>query len=110
VENLVTPIEVLSLIKKSIVAFPNIALALRIILTIPVISACAERSFSKFKLIKSYLRNTMSQECLSGLTILAIEKGEFENLNYEHIIENFTAKKKVEKLNLSSNIKHVHHI
>jgi len=31
-------------------------------LTIPVLVASAERSFSKLKLIKSYLRSTMSQQ------------------------------------------------
>ncbi|KAM3704566.1 hypothetical protein ACJW31_03G015100 [Castanea mollissima] len=46
----------------------------RILLTISVTVASAERSFSKLKLIKSYLRSTMSQERLSGLAILSIEK------------------------------------
>ena len=44
------------------------------LLTIPVTVASAERSFSKLKLIKSYLRSTMSQDRLSGLAILPIEK------------------------------------
>ena len=45
-----------------------------ILLTIPVTVATAERSFSKLKLIKSYIRSTMSQERLNGLAILSIEK------------------------------------
>ena len=54
--------------------FPNVYIAYRILLTIPVIVASAKRSFSKLKLIKSYLRFTMSQERLSRLIILSIEK------------------------------------
>ena len=50
-------------------SFPNTCIAYRILLTIPVTVVSAERSFSKLKLIKSYLRSTMSQERLSGLAI-----------------------------------------
>ncbi|XP_050919588.1 uncharacterized protein LOC127137146 [Lathyrus oleraceus] len=45
----------------------------RILLTIPVTVASAERSFSKLKLLKTYLRSTMSQERLNGLALIAIE-------------------------------------
>jgi hypothetical protein len=37
-------------------SFPNTAIAYRILLTVPVTVASAERSFSKLKLIKNYLR------------------------------------------------------
>jgi hypothetical protein len=37
--------------------FPNFFIALRILLTLPVSVASAERSFSKLKLIKTYLRS-----------------------------------------------------
>ena len=43
-------------------------------LTICVSVASCERSFSKLKLIKSYLRSTMAQARLSSLAILSIEK------------------------------------
>jgi len=43
-------------------------------LTIPVFVVSAERSFSKLKLTKSYLRSTMSQQRLNRLVLLFIEK------------------------------------
>ena len=46
----------------------------RILLTIYVTIAFAERLFLKLKLIKSYLRSTMSKGRLTGLTILSIDK------------------------------------
>ncbi|KAA3480784.1 zinc finger MYM-type protein 1-like [Gossypium australe] len=42
-------------------------------LTVLMTVASAERSISKLKLIKTYLRSSMSQERLNGLTILSIE-------------------------------------
>ena len=53
-------IEVLDYMKMMDFCFPNVWIAYRILLTIPVIVASAERSFSKLKLIKSYIRSTMS--------------------------------------------------
>lgn len=47
--------------------FPNITIALRILLTLPVSVASGERSFSKLKIIKNYLRSTMLQHRLSNL-------------------------------------------
>jgi hAT family C-terminal dimerisation region len=46
---------------------------LLLLLTLPVTSATCERSFSKLKLIKNYLRSTMSAERLSDLAMLSIE-------------------------------------
>ena len=53
--------------------FPCVLVAYRILLTVPVTVASAKRSFSKLKLLKSYLRSTMTQERLNGLSILSIE-------------------------------------
>jgi hypothetical protein len=74
-------------------SFSNECNAYRILLTIPATVASAERSFSKLKLIKSYLRSTMSQERLNGLAILSIEKKMLENLEYKNLISNFASQK-----------------
>ncbi|KAJ8364351.1 hypothetical protein SKAU_G00131820 [Synaphobranchus kaupii] len=55
-------------------AFPNISILYRIYATLPVTSANAERSFSRLKLIKNYLRACMKEGRLSNLTLLSIEK------------------------------------
>jgi hypothetical protein len=88
-----TPLQVLRTLKKCNEAFPNLSVAIRIMLTIPITSAGAERSFSKLKLIKNYLRSSILQDHLSGLATLAIEKELAENLSYENIIEQFATKK-----------------
>ena len=61
-------------------------------------SSSAKRSFSKLKLIKSYLRSTMSQEKLSGLVILSIENEMLKELEYKNLISQF-AYQKVRKIN-----------
>jgi hypothetical protein len=67
------PIDILNYIKR-LYSFSNVCIAYRNLLTIPIIVASTEISFSKLKLIKSYLRSTMLQEILNGLAILLIEK------------------------------------
>ena len=61
-------------------------------LTIPVIVASVERSFIKLKLLKSYLRSTMTQERLNDLAMIALESDMLEKIDYERIIEDFISK------------------
>ena len=70
--------------------FLNTCIAYQILLTILVTVASTERSFSKLKIIKSYLRSTMSQERLSELAILSIENEILEELEYKNLISQFT--------------------
>nr|XP_051205081.1 uncharacterized protein LOC127318638 [Lolium perenne] len=76
---------------RSINCFPNIAVAYRILFTIPVTVASAERSFSKLKLLKNYLRSAMSQERLNGLATICIEKGLLDQINVDNIINDFAS-------------------
>ncbi|KYN41575.1 hypothetical protein ALC56_04040, partial [Trachymyrmex septentrionalis] len=41
--------------------------------TLPISVAHLEKSFSRLKLIKTYLRSSISQERLIGLALIAIE-------------------------------------
>jgi hypothetical protein len=54
-------------------SFPAASAAYRLLLTIGFSVASCERSFSKLKLIKTYLRSTMAQERLTNLALLSIE-------------------------------------
>lgn len=54
--------------------FPVIDTLLKILATLPVSTASAERSFSTLKRLKTYLRNTTGQERLTGLAVLNIYK------------------------------------
>ncbi|XP_076038009.1 zinc finger MYM-type protein 1-like [Oratosquilla oratoria] len=72
---------------------PNVVIALRILLTLPVSVASGERSFSKLKLINTYLRSTMLQQRLVGLATISIENEEASNLNLAELVGKFASLK-----------------
>ena len=63
--------------------FPNLSVSLRMFLTAPATVASAERSFSKLKLIKNYLRSTMGQDCLNNLARLSIESDIAKQIDFD---------------------------
>jgi len=58
-------------------------------MTISVTSASAERSFSKLKLIKNYLRNTISQDRLNNIAVSNIERLNTSRIDVDYIIDHF---------------------
>lgn len=62
---------------------PQVTKLCTLILTIPATSASAERSFSALKRIKTYLRNNQTQNRLSNLSLLSIEKDVLMNTKCE---------------------------
>ena len=73
--------------------FPNVFISLRIFMTLPISAADAERSFSNQKRTKNYLRSTMGQQRVNGLTMSSINSDIASTLNYQNVIENFFALK-----------------
>ena len=53
---------------------PTLSKAIRMYAVIPATSCSAERSFSSLRRLKTYLRNVMSQDRLSSLAVLHIER------------------------------------
>lgn len=70
-------------------AFPNMDILLRMYLCMFVTNVLDERSFSKLKLIKNVLRNTISNDRLTDLSILGIEYEMLDELNFNEIIDKF---------------------
>jgi len=60
-------------------------------LSILAYSCGCERSFSSLRRLKTYLRNTMGQERLSGIALFNIEKN--VEINMEQILTDFIAQK-----------------
>ncbi|KAJ4432967.1 hypothetical protein ANN_15224 [Periplaneta americana] len=59
---------------------PEVLKLATLIVTIPATSASVERTFSALKRIKSYCRSTHTQERLSGLALMSIEKSFLQKL------------------------------
>lgn len=62
-------------------------------ITVPVTIIEAKRTFSRLKLMKSYLRSSMSQNRLKGLVLLSVESDLTNSLDYGKIIETFLYQK-----------------
>lgn len=93
-----TPIKCLDLIVSTRGSLPNISIALRILLTLPITTANAVRSFSKLKIIKNYLRTTVLQDRLSDFEIISIEVDLCDYMQTITISLKILQKEKPEKL------------
>lgn len=65
---------------------------IRLVLTLPVSTASAERSFSAMKLIKTALRNKM-EEFLADSMMIHIERELVEDIETDSIIDEFYSTK-----------------
>jgi len=81
-----TPLQALDIVPPRLV---NIVTLLRIFCTLPVSTCTAERAFSAMKLLKSYLRNTMTDERLTGLALMYIHPD--VDIDVGNVIQRFMA-------------------
>ena len=87
-----TILDILNELKPMKQAFPSTVALIKGAATFPVSSVVCERSFSKMKLIKNYARNSMGNERLSDLSVLAVER-EFD-IDFEKVIDEFAIQHK----------------
>ncbi|XP_025407188.1 52 kDa repressor of the inhibitor of the protein kinase-like, partial [Sipha flava] len=67
-----TGLDVLQLCSSSI--YTNLNKLLKILIVLPVSTSTPERTFSTLKRVKTYTRNSMLEDRLNGLTLLAVHK------------------------------------
>ena len=70
--------------------YPNVSIAYRLLLTVPVTVASVERSFSKLKLLKNYLRSIMSQQKTEWFDTCCIE---LDSIDLDTVTDVFASKK-----------------
>ncbi|CAH2249127.1 zinc finger MYM-type 1-like, partial [Pelobates cultripes] len=68
---------------------PNVAIPLRIMLTLPITVSTGEQSFLKLKIIKNYLRSSMSQERRVRLAMISIENQTAQEIDFESLLKDF---------------------
>ena len=84
--NIMELTEVLVINTQVATSFSDVTRVCILFLTLPVSTATAERSFSKLKIIKNYLRSNMSQNRLSLLATISIERTRAHTINLDDVI------------------------
>jgi hypothetical protein len=77
--------------------FPNVDIALRMYLTLPVANTEGERSFSVLKRVKNQLRSTLGQDKLCDLSLLTIEADLTKDIDFNNTIDDFARMKSRKK-------------
>ncbi|XP_039297829.1 uncharacterized protein LOC120354552 [Nilaparvata lugens] len=94
-----SPVDLLQFLKREGLdsSFKEVFRLANLTCTIPATTASVERSFSALKRIHTYKRSSQTEERLSNLALMSIEKGLLESLRekndfYNVVIQKFAAK------------------
>lgn len=82
-------IDILSALEVLPVAYSEVIKLVRIAMTIPVTTAGNERFFSVLKRVKTYQRSTTSDERLSHLMLMSVERSLVKSLALDDLVDDF---------------------
>lgn len=91
VTSLRTLCDIINDVSRSKVMFSEVFRLLCLVLTIPVTSATAERTFSVLRRLKTFLRSSMSQPRLNHTMLLHIHKSRTDQLNLVEVAKEFVS-------------------
>ena len=74
---------------KKHLSHPLVYRLLKLVLTLHVVTATVERSFSAMKIVKTTLRNRMGEEFLNACMVCYTEKDHFDKVTNEAVIKRF---------------------
>ena len=77
--------------------FSEVEQLVRIMLTCPVSSCAAERSFSALRRLKNWLRNTMGQERLNAITLCHVNQKYLDDLDLKLLAIEFAKRFDIRK-------------
>jgi len=85
--------EIANMLKNNSKFYPRASLVYQFMLTLPITVSSNERSFSKLKLIKNYLRSTMNNDRLFYLIISSIECDLLDAIDIQKLVDDWTKMK-----------------
>ena len=85
--------EVANMLKNNCKFYPRVCLLYQFLLTLPITVASTERSFSKLKLIKTYLKSTMNNDRLFYLLISSIECDLLDSAGVQQLVNDWAKMK-----------------
>ncbi|GJW55520.1 zinc finger MYM-type protein 1-like protein [Tanacetum coccineum] len=87
--NGITDLAIMMVKKRKHISYPLVYRLLKLALVLPVATASVERCFSAIKIIKSDLRNRISQGFLNSCVICGVEREALANVNDEDVMKRF---------------------
>ena len=101
IEKNISALECLQAIRRNKLesVFPNVDIAYRIFLTLPITNCSAERAFSKMAIVNNDLRSSMLNDCFNTLCLMTIERTLLKNINVQDVLIDF-AKVKARKVSI----------